>query len=278
MAPIIVRLVYETNLASEFHIIQQCLPQFPFASMDTEFPGTVYQPAGVPTHLLSTLSPSVFYAVMKQNVDAMNLIQIGLTLSDADGNLPTFGTGFQYIWEFNFRDFDCDNDLQNPESISLLKHQGIDFFKNKQIGIDSRRFAFMFRVSGLWLSSYHGHIMWTTFHGPYDFGYLIKILTGRNLPDNVNEFMMLVRVFFGPMVYDLKNMVRFFGLHGGLERVAKNLNLDRSVGKSHRAGSDSLLTMQVLLALTKKNCLDGNKMMCAMEKFNHKLYGLTDGL
>ncbi|KAK6143722.1 hypothetical protein DH2020_024070 [Rehmannia glutinosa] len=272
--PIIVRKVWQFNLVSEFHLIHQCLQRFPFASMDTEFPGTVYQPAGVPAHLRSSLSPSAFYAVMKQNVDALKLIQIGFTLSDAHGNLPTFGTEFQYIWEFNFREFDCDIDLQNPESISLLKSQGIDFVKNKHIGIDSRHFTFMFRVSGLGPSSHFGRVMWVTFHGTYDFGYLIKILTGRELPDNVYEFRMLVRFFFGPMVYDLKNMVRFFGLHGGLERVAKSLNLERVAGKSHQAGSDSLLTMQVFWAL-RKGCWNGKMMMCAMEKFNQKLYGLT---
>ncbi|KAI3448271.1 hypothetical protein Pfo_004936 [Paulownia fortunei] len=271
--PIIVREVWQSNLVSEFYLIQQSLSRFPFASMDTEFPGTVYHPAGVPEHLRSSLSPSAFYAVMKQNVDALNIIQLGLTLSDAHGNLPHFGTGSQYIWEFNFRDFDSDRDLQNSESISLLKRQGIDFLKNKQMGIDSSHFALLFKISGLGMSSFRRNMMWITFHGPYDFGFLIKILTGRKLPVDLKEFMMLVRLYFGVAVFDLKNMIRFFGLHGGLDRVAKSLNLERAAGKSHQAGSDSLLTMHAFVEL-RKNSSNG-KMMFAMRKFNHKLFGLT---
>ncbi|GFQ00775.1 probable ccr4-associated factor 1 homolog 11 [Phtheirospermum japonicum] len=135
MASIVVREVYEHNLVSEFNMIRQSLSRFPFASMDTEFPGTVFHPDGVPAHLRSTLPPTSFYRMMKKNIDALNLIQIGLTLSDADGNLPTFGTRSQYVWEFNFRDFDYEYDLQNPDSISLLERQGIDFLKNKLIGV-----------------------------------------------------------------------------------------------------------------------------------------------
>ncbi|GFP86550.1 probable ccr4-associated factor 1 homolog 11 [Phtheirospermum japonicum] len=256
---IVVREVYHHNLVTEFNLIQQSLSRFPFASLDTEFPGTVYYPDGVPAHLRSTLSPAAFYKVMKKNIDSLNLIQIGLTLSDANGHLPTFGTPSQYVWEFNFRDFDYEFDLQNPDSISLLRRQGIDFLKNKRIGIDSRHFAMLFDASGLGLSSFCGRVMWVTFHGPYDFGFLIKILTRRALPEDV---------------YDVKNMIRLFGLHGGLDRVAKSLNLGRLAGKSHQAGSDSLLTMHVFLTLIKR-CSNDEKMESAMGKLNHMVYGLT---
>ncbi|KAG8364126.1 hypothetical protein BUALT_Bualt19G0094400 [Buddleja alternifolia] len=246
--------------------------------MDTEFPGTVYHPSGVPNHLRSTLPPPQFYAVMKQNVDALNIIQLGLTLSDAHGNLPHFYTGFQYVWQFNFSDFDSDRDIHNPESISLLKRQGIDFLRNKQSGIDSRHFAMLFNVSGLGLNftrpgPWRRNLIWVTFHGPYDFGFLIKILTRKELPDDLEGFLMLVKLYFGVAVYDLKNMIRAFGLHGGLDRVAKSLNLGRVAGKSHQAGSDSLLTMQAFVEVSKKY-FNGERMN-VMKKFNHKVYGLT---
>lgn len=88
--PIVIREVWESNLVYEFNLINQSLLQFPFVSMDTEFPGTIYQPAGIPNHLRSSLSPVAFYSVMKQNVDVLSLIQLGLTLFDAHGNLPHF--------------------------------------------------------------------------------------------------------------------------------------------------------------------------------------------
>ncbi|KAL6538446.1 hypothetical protein OROGR_012434 [Orobanche gracilis] len=276
MAPVIVRKVYEYNVFYEFSLIQQSLSRFRFASLDTEFPGTIYDAEGVPPHLQARLSPEAFYAVMKQNVDALNLIQLGLTLSDSEGNLPTLGTRYQYVWEFNFRDFDYESDLHDPEAITMLERQGMDFPKNKRMGIDSSCFAVLFRFSGLCFASY-GKVTWVTFHGPYDFGYLIKILTGGDLPGDIDVFLDLVREFFGPAVYDVKSMIRFFGLYGGLERVARSLKLERVAGKSHQAGSDSLLTMHVFLSL-RELCLihnlAGNK-ITGMRKFNHKVYGLT---
>ncbi|KAH1045351.1 hypothetical protein J1N35_036135 [Gossypium stocksii] len=78
---------------------------------------------------------------MKSNVDALQIIQLSLSLSYAQGNLPDFDSPFSYIWEFNFRDFDINRDHYASYSIELLKRQGIDFEKNKEKGIDSKDFV-----------------------------------------------------------------------------------------------------------------------------------------
>lgn len=64
-------------------------------------------------------------------------------------------------------------------------------------------------------------VSWVTFHNAYDFEYLAKILTQRNLPNGLMEFLRMLRVFFRENVYDGKHMMRY----GGLNQVAMTLNM-----------------------------------------------------
>lgn len=92
----------------------------------------------------------------------------------------------------------------------------------------------------------------------------------RGLPHNLTEFMNLVQHFFGASLFDLKVIAQLRGLHGGLEEVATSLGLNRVGGdKSHQAGPDSLLTMQVFVELCKRNSAD------RFFGYNNKFYGLT---
>ncbi|PNX97270.1 CCR4-associated factor 1-like protein 11 [Trifolium pratense] len=169
-------------------------------------------------------------------------VWLGLTLSDASGNLPDFGTDNCFIWEFNFCDFDINHDLHNKDSIDLLRRQGIDFNCNVIHDVNSFHFSELMVRSGL---VFNKGVTWVTFHGTYDFGYLVKILTRNNPPNNLKEFSDALRFIFGRSVYDMKYMIQHCnGLYGGLERVASILNVSRAAGKSHQAASKSLLTWQ----------------------------------
>lgn len=245
-AAVVVREVWQHNLEDEFDLIKIALMTHTIVSMDTEFPGVIYKPVNVEKRDLGRLPPFWNYQLMRRNVNATNIIQLGLGLCDHRGCLPNLGTDSQYVWQFNFKDFDVHNDLQNPESIELLERQGIDFEKNLEEGIDSADFAALMVEAGLVMNG--SDFTWVTFHGGYDFAHLIKIVTGQELPCNLVEFMDLVQLNFGRRVFDVKHMIRFCdGLYGGLERVANTLGVQRVAGRSHQAGSDTLLTLQTFM-------------------------------
>jgi CCR4-NOT transcription complex subunit 7/8 len=73
--------------------------------MDTEFPGVVARPVG---NFKS--SREYHYRALKLNVDMLKLIQLGLTFTDAQGNLPVCN-GEHTVWQFNFRGFRLAEDV-----------------------------------------------------------------------------------------------------------------------------------------------------------------------
>jgi CCR4-NOT transcription complex subunit 7/8 len=198
--------------------------------MDTEFPGVIHRPTKHP----ATLTAAERYALLKANVDALHLIQVGLTFAASPHSPPAFA------FEINFREFDPRFHRHAPDSVRLLATQGLDLAAHLAHGVDARVFAALLMSSGLVCS---GAVTWVTFHSAYDFGYLLKALVGRKLPRSMAEFLALVRVFFGEQVYDVKHMMTRCGdLYGGLERVAATLKVERAAGRCHQAGSDSVLT------------------------------------
>nr|WGT80120.1 CAF1 family ribonuclease [Chimonanthus praecox] len=229
-----IREVWNDNLESEIALIREIVDDYPYVAMDTEFPGTVLRPVG---NFKTTSDYN--YQTLKANVDLLKLIQIGLTFSDADGNLPTCGTDQYCIWQFNFREFDVSSDVYAHDSIELLRQSGIDFEKNNLCGIDSLRFGELLMSSGIVLNE---AVQWVTFHSGYDFGYLLKLLTCQNLPDTQVGFFHLINLYF-PTIYDIKHLMKFCNsLHGGLNKLAELLDVER-IGVCHQAGSDSLLTL-----------------------------------
>lgn len=120
--PIMIREVWAHNLQEEFNLIRGFVGTYNFISMDTEFPGVIFPLKVDHRHL----QPYEQYSYLKSNVDALKIIQIGLTLTDAKGNIPRF-KNICCIWEFNFCDFKIGRDIHNQDSIDMLRRQGIDF-------------------------------------------------------------------------------------------------------------------------------------------------------
>lgn len=256
---VVIRDVWKYNLGKEFKLILNIVDDFPYIAMDTEFPGIVLRPVG------SVKTGSDYnYQTLKANVDLLKLIQLGLTLSDEKGNLPTCGTDKYCVWQFNFCDFNPNEDVYANDSIELLSQSGIDFVKNAEVGADATRFTELLMTSGIVLND---DVHWVTFHSGYDFGYLLKMLTGKKLPDTQVDFFKLIKIYF-PVLYDIKHLMKFCnGLHGGLNKLAEQLGVKR-IGISHQAGSDSLLTSSTFMKL-KEIFFSGSP-----ERYAGVLYGL----
>jgi CCR4-NOT transcription complex subunit 7/8 len=127
------------------------------------------------------------------------------------------------------------------DSIELLQKSGIQFKKHEEDGIDPHLFAELLTTSGV---VFMENVTWLSFHAyviacargllvylflrcssGYDFGYLLKMLTGKLLPDAESEFFELLKIFF-PTIYDVKYLMKSCkNLKGGLEEVAKQLEV-----------------------------------------------------
>lgn len=236
-----IRDVWSSNFDAELLLFDRCLYRYNLLSVDTEFPGFL---RNTPRDALEDER----YRDLKFNVENLKMIQLGVTLSDASGNM-----GFS--WEFNLSDFDLKTDPHVEASVNLLKRNGFDFEKIGRDGIQGD----VFRSKFLWVLSRHGNLKWITFHGLYDLAYILKLLGNKNeMPRTVFDFAKEVSMNIGS-VFDIKFVGRYCkGLMGGeigLNRMASILGVERC-GDAHNAGSDSLLTACVHAEIKKAFAID----------------------
>jgi CCR4-NOT transcription complex subunit 7/8 len=221
--------VWAYNLEHEFENMLRIVEKkkCSYIAMDTEFPGIVI-----------TNSASKRYTELRCNVDALSLIQLGLAFADESGwcspDVP--------VWQFNFS-FDVQTELHATESIELLQHAGLDFCKHQEMGIKPQRFGELLMQSGLVLSD---QFQWICFHGCYDFAYLIKVLTGAELPTSLTELVELLDLFF-PRRGDVKLLAKPLGHFGSLLSIAEQRGI--SCDGIHQGGFDAMLTRDVYFSL-----------------------------
>ncbi|SBS88312.1 CCR4-associated factor 1, putative [Plasmodium ovale] len=240
--------VWANNLEEEFERIRDVVENHPYVAIDTEFPGIVARPTGNVV--------DYNYQTIKCNVDLLKVIQLGVTFSNGKGELPKVST-----WQFNFK-FDLDSDMYAQNSIDFLKLSGINFEKHQSLGIELLHFGEVIMSSGLVMNE---DVKWISFHGCYDFAYLLKILTCSALPHNEIAFFDLLNDFF-PSLYDIKYLLLNLNIKQlsrtySLQKISEILSVKR-IGRQHQAGSDSLVTCKTffrLMELYFDNKIDDNK-------------------
>ena len=248
--------VYEDNFIQEMKNLISLIKEYNYIGMDTEFPGIVYS--------LSNISEDFYYKSLKINVDSLKLIQLGITLSNEKGEYPKPCR----TWQFNF-EFDYTKDKFSQSSMLLLMSSGINFNKMKKNGIKHKKFIELFKNSGLVLNP---NIHWISFHGSYDFAYLLSNLLGNSLPKNEKDFTQILGLFF-PNHYDIRILVKNKNnLKGSLNKLANILEIERE-GKIHQAGSDSLVTIEVFWKLIKNGIISKEEII----EDKNILYGILKG-
>lgn len=248
--------VYEENFVQEMKNLISLIKEYNYIGMDTEFPGIVYS--------LSNITDDFYYKSLKLNVDSLKLIQLGISLSNEKGEYPTPCR----TWQFNF-EFDPTKDKYSQSSMLLLMSSGINFNKMKKSGIKHRKFIELFKNSGLVLNP---DVHWISFHGSYDFAYLLSNLLGNSLPNNEKEFTQILGLFF-PNHFDIRILVKEKNnLKGSLNKLAKYLKVERE-GEMHQAGSDSLVTIEVFWKLIKNGFVSKEEIIDS----KNILYGILKG-
>ncbi|KAI1448448.1 CAF1-domain-containing protein [Annulohypoxylon stygium] len=277
-----IREVWKHNFEEEMGTLMDLIDDFPYVAMDTEFPGIVGRPMG------NFRGKSDYhYQCLRVNVDLLKVIQIGISLFNEKGETPAeranaslneLGPGARrnaaqsqmpLAWQFNFK-FSLKDDMYNQASIESLQQAGIDFNLLERDGIDPKKFAALFIVSGFVC---YDNVKWISFHGGYDFGYLTKLLLDQKLANDESEFDKIMKKWF-PTTYDVKHLMKYavklhttglltpqdpgsaeimqkFEQKSGLESIAEALKIKR-VGAAHQAGSDSLLTGKVFFQLRER--------------------------
>jgi len=227
--------VWRDDVSSAFNKIANIIDQYNYVAIDTEFPGKVMQ-HGDPKLTKSSLN----YLDLRDNVNSLSVIQLGLTFTDKDGNKPPVST-----FQFNFR-FDLRTERHDPKSIQMLQEAGVDFNRHIAEGIDIRTFAEHMIASGLVLND---NIRWICFHGMYDFGYLSRVLSQTPLPDTPTSFFEQLYLYF-PVLTDIKYILRS-SFSGGLKALAVAAAVTRC-GEGHTGGSDARLTSDVFFKIVSE--------------------------
>ena len=66
---------------------------------------------------------------------------------------------------------------------------------------------------------------WISFHGAYDFAYLLKLVTSEPLPEDEKEFEQQLQLYF-PHHYDVKQMAAgLYTTSGSLSKTAEMLGV-----------------------------------------------------
>jgi len=219
------RDVWAWNFDAEFDELLNAVARerSPVLALDTEFPGFLRED-------LPHASRTARYRTLRQNVDHLRPIQVGVAVGGPGGALH--GT-----WTFNLW-FDLSTEWYTEQSVWFLSAAGVDFPRHAVEGIDPDTLAWRLTSSPL-LGGHMASPQWVTFAGWYDWGYVLKLLTGQALPSNLYSYERLLDAIC-PVRFELRDHLP----RGSLDGLLGPHGVERC-GRAHTAGSDALATLEL---------------------------------
>ncbi|KAF4695292.1 CCR4-NOT transcription complex subunit 8 [Perkinsus olseni] len=178
--------VWASNFEEEAEIMRNVVEKYPYIAMDVRLPGIVARPTGPFEN-----TDEYNYRFMKANVDLVKIVQ------------------GRCCWKLNFK-FNLLTDLYAADRVEVLGSSvevggaGLDFAVAMHRGIEHDVFGEFLMSSGIVLSE---EVAWLVSSGGIVFASLLKILTGKPLPDHHSQFSELVAEYF-PRLYDIKILGR----------------------------------------------------------------------
>jgi len=221
------REVWAWNFDAEFDELLNAVARepAPVLALDTEFPGFLREDR-------PRAAPSVRYRTLRANVDSLRPIQLGIAVGGANGSR-------RGAWTFNLW-FDLSKEWYTTQSIAFLHAAGVDFPRHAVEGLNPDVLAWRLTTSPLLGCNRISAIPeWVTFSGWYDWGYLLKLVTGRPLPSQLIDFDRQLDALC-PQRHELQETLPC----GSLDSLCKTHGVMRR-GLAHTAGSDALATLEL---------------------------------
>jgi len=235
--------VWAANFEEEFAKMLKVAKSSKYIAVDTEFPGFVREGRSEADDPIEVRN----YAALRENVNTLMLIQLGLAFADNSGEFGMEGANC-CCWQFNFK-FNIHIDKYSRDSIQMLTAANVDWERHRREGISVVQFGDKLNASGMVKMIKNMGIKWISFQGGYDFAFMLKLLTLWRMPETLEGFVSDLDEYF-PHRCDLKVQLQL-SKSVGLSALAKQYDVQR-YGQPHQAGSDALLTCSCFFKLDQQ--------------------------
>eukprot|EP00438_Fugacium_kawagutii_P029465 Skav209232 [mRNA] locus=scaffold293:315308:323742:- [translate_table: standard] len=197
-------------------------------------------------------SAETHYKVMKEGVELLPVIQIGLAIGSRYGQCLG-------AWNFNLNfNLATDHHTDAQLAVKFLAACGVDFERHALEGVEPGCLGALLQCSATWssLAAYLGcagemiSCRWVTFAGMADLAYLMQLMQPTGLPETLSEFEVLLEDFCTGH-QELRDWLPF----GSLSTLAQRHGVIRC-GQEHTAGSDAMVTLELFFQ-TETRAEDG---------------------